>query len=252
MTIQYASDLHLEFPENHRFLKENPLQPKGDVLVLAGDIVPFALMNKFKDFFQYVSDHFPVVYWIPGNHEYYHFDIANKCGILREKIRSNVFLVNNMEVQHKGVSFVFSTLWSRIDPARQWYIEKAMNDFQVIKYEGFRFSIDRFNKLHEECINFMKQAKQRDKADKTVAVTHHVPTLLNYPKQYIDSDLNEAFAVELSDFIETTDFDYWIYGHHHSNTQDFSIGKTKLITNQLGYVQYGEHAAFKTGAVIDS
>lgn len=36
MKIQYMSDLHMEFQENSRYLKNNELPVTGDVLVLAG------------------------------------------------------------------------------------------------------------------------------------------------------------------------------------------------------------------------
>jgi hypothetical protein len=50
--------------------------------------------------------------------------------------------------------------------------------------------------------------------------------------------------------IEGAPIDYWIYGHHHHNTPEFSIGKTTLLTNQLGYVGYGEHKGFSGEKVI--
>ncbi|MDP4268960.1 MAG: metallophosphoesterase, partial [Bacteroidota bacterium] len=85
---------------------------------------------------------------------------------------------------------------------------------------------------------------------KKVVATHHVPTLMNYPEQYKGSVLNEAFAVELFDLIETTAPDCWIYGHSHCNTPDFEIGKTRILTNQLGYVSLGEYQQFDSNKII--
>ena len=129
MTIQYVSDLHLEFIENKNFLSENPVEPVADILLLAGDIVPFAVMEKHKDFFRYVSYNFEKTYWIPGNHEYYFSDVNRRSGIFKEQILPNVFLVNNITEIIDGVKLVFSTLWSDIAPQYQWQVEHGMSDF---------------------------------------------------------------------------------------------------------------------------
>jgi predicted phosphohydrolase len=251
ITIQYASDLHLEFPANKEFIKQHPLQPMAEVLVLAGDIVPFAVMDRFKDFFSYLSDHFETTYWLPGNHEYYRFDIAEKSGMLNEKIRSNVFLVNNTAVVHKNTKLIFSTLWSKISEGHQWQIERSLNDFHVIKNKGFRFSAEAYNQLHEQCLSLVQTEIENNTEEKLAVFTHHCPTFLNYPEQYKGDVLNEAFATELFDMIETSNIASWVYGHHHTNTPEFSIGNTKLLTNQLGYVQLNEHGLFEANKCIE-
>ena len=251
LKIQYASDLHIEFPQNKGFLKMYPLTPGGDVLVLAGDIVPFALIDKHKDFFSNLSDHFEMTYWLPGNHEYYHFDLAEKEGVLNEKIRSNVVLVNNTSVVHGQARLIFSTLWTEISPGNQWLIERRLNDFYLIRHTGHRFSSEQYNRLHQESLVFIQKTLNESSEEKIAVFTHHCPTFLNYPEQYKGDLLNEAFAVEMFDLIETSNIDYWVYGHHHTNTPEFVIGKTRLITNQLGYVQQNEHGLFDTNKYIE-
>lgn len=245
MLVQYASDLHLEFLQNKDFLKANPLQPKGDVLLLAGDIVPFAVMDKHKDFFDYVSDNFHTTYWIPGNHEYYYFDVSEKSGDLHETIRNNIHLVNNYATTIQDVQFVFSTLWSKISPANQFRMESSLSDFQVIRFNKHRFTTEHFNKLHDDSLDFISTQIHQKSTSKRVVVTHHVPSFLYYPEKYKNDALNEGFASELHGIIESSEADYWIFGHHHQNIPDFMIGQTTLVTNQLGYVKYNEHTLFK-------
>ena len=39
-------------------------------------------------------------------------------------------------------------------------------------------------------------------------------------------------------------------GHSHEMVLDFKIGKTTVTTNQLGYVEYGEHLKFRSDLLI--
>jgi predicted phosphohydrolase len=250
MKVQYASDLHLEFPDNKELLRIKPLKPEGDILLLAGDIVPFSQLHEHSDFFDYVSNNFNFTYWLPGNHEYYHSDISERSGYFNEKIRDNVFLLNNTSIQTGNVKLIFSTLWTRIGLSNQFEIQLRYSDFHVIRNSGLRLSVDQYNLLHDRCLSFLKEEFTKEKPGKMIVISHHMPTYKNYPEEYKRSALNEVFAVELSDLIKAAEPDYWIFGHEHGNKGDFTIGRTRLITNQMGYVMYNENKGFDNSKVI--
>lgn len=255
LSIQYCSDLHLEFKANENYLLQNPLLPKAEILILAGDILPFKLLDKPCHFLDWCAANFETTYWIPGNHEYYHSDLAEvgtgNFQPLKGKIKEKVVLLNNKTIIYKNVELVFSTLWSHIPPQFEYTVQQSVNDFNLIKQNGKTIMAKDFNKLHKTDLEFLKTdlAKPTDK--QRIVVTHHVPTLKNYPNQYKNNDINSAFAVELHDFIESSNAAYWIYGHHHCNTPVFKIGNTTMLTNQLGYIQQNEHQLFNPAAIIE-
>ena len=188
---------------------------------------------------------------MPGNHEYYGGDISDKPSPLCEKLKANLFLVNNYSVVHGSVRLFFTTLWSRINPQHEWDIQRSISDFSTIRYAGTKLTAHRFSLLHEESLGFLRDAIDEAKQEQMVVVSHHVPTLMNYPEVYRNSPLTEAFAVELFDLILNIGIDCWIYGHHHVNTPEFTIGRTKMLTNQLGYVRQFEHRSFRRDAVVE-
>lgn len=251
MKIQYCSDLHIEFFHNRKLLKKNPIQAVGDVLLLAGDIVPFVEIKKHLDFFKYLSDNFRHVYWVPGNHEYYQSNLQERSGSFSEKMFSNFTLANNVCIEESGVKIIMSTLWSRIRDGNHAMVEYNMNDFRVIRYNEWKLTANIINEIHQECLKFVTEELAKNGEKRTVVLTHHIPTYLNYPERFRNDILNDAFAVELYDLIHSDGPNYWIYGHHHQHIPEFEIGKTKLLNNQLGYVQLGENKGFDFGKIIE-
>jgi predicted phosphohydrolase len=218
MNLQFASDLHLEFHENRYYIQDNPLKVAGDILLLAGDIVPLKTMERYRDFFNFVADNFTHTYWIPGNHEYYDFDMANRSGAFTEAIRSNVTLLNNQTIEVNNIRLHFSTLWSEISAPKAKAIEQSLNDYHLIRFEGKLLTVEDVNLMHTQSKLFLENAVLNGQGGnkKNIIVTHHVPTFQHYPMKYRDSPINQAFATDLDQFIEASDAKYWIYGHHHA------------------------------------
>jgi predicted phosphohydrolase len=246
MTIQYCSDLHLEFAINSQYLMANPIVPVGDILILAGDITYWGQKHFKHPFFDYISKNFKSAYYIPGNHEFYTGkDVRILDNPVFEPIRDNVFITNNHTVNIDSTDIFFTTLWSQISHKHSLIIESSVSDFRLIKYKGKPLKTETFNKLHNDSLAYLQNAVKDSRAVNKVIVSHHVPSLLCNPEKYKDSQINSAFVTDLDEIIRELNADYWIYGHHHANMPEITIGKTKLVTNQLGYLDQNENTGYE-------
>ena len=242
MRIQYVSDLHLEFPDNTRWIAEHPLEVCGEVLLVAGDS-GYVNMPDYAHhpFWRWASEHYKQVIIALGNHEFYQFaDLADFPDGLEGEVYPNVHYYYNSVVSIGDVDIIVSTLWARISPENMYYTEHGVSDFYRIMYHGHRLSAPDFNAEHERCLSFLKNAVENSHAKTKIVLTHHVPTELCVAPEFRGSLINGAFTVELGNYIANADIDYWVYGHSHRNIEA-EIAGTKIISNQLGYISHGEY-----------
>lgn len=245
MIIQFASDLHLEFADNWRYLREHPLEKTGDILVLAGDIGYLGDDNySSHPFWDIVDDQYEQVLVVPGNHEFYkYYDISTLTDGELLQIRPNVRVYNNAVVTIGDVDVILSTLWAHIPLQDAFATEQGVTDFRRIMYKDETLTFEQFNEEHVRCMEFLRRACATAFAAKRVIVTHHVPSFQLSSPDFKGSRINGAFVADEDDFIENCGADYWIYGHSHRNI-DALIGTTQCVSNQLGYVFSGEHQTF--------
>jgi predicted phosphodiesterase len=252
MKIQYASDLHLEFSDNSRFLKEHPLTVTGDILVLAGDIGYLGDDNYSKHpFWNWVSDNYEQVILIPGNHEFYKgYDIDTLYNGWKLQIRQNVCCYYNTVINLDNIDLIATTLWARIRLEDAFQTEAAITDFKRIRSGENIMDWVHFNEENARCFKFLDESVKYSTSQNIIVVSHHVPSFeLNDPK-FKGSKLNGAFTVELGNYIAGSPINYWIYGHSHTNINHI-IGNTQCLSNQLGYVFAEENLTFNPGAYIE-
>ena len=253
MRIQYASDLHLEFPQNTDFIMSNPLKVTGEILILAGDIHVIDSENFLENpFWDWASKNYKQVIIAYGNHEYYKgLDLATMKDGFKYKIRDNIYYYYNCVISLDDVDIIVSTLWSHISKENMYECVMGVNDFHLIKYNGEILSPEIFNEEHKKCLEFIKKSMNESKAKTKIIVTHHVPSSQLTAEEFRGSKMTDAFTVDLTDYIKTCGAKYWIFGHSHRNINK-KIGKTYCICNQVGYVSSDENETFSLDKNIDT
>lgn len=269
MKLQYASDLHLEFSSNSKFVNTNGfLNPVGDVLLLAGDIIYLEdRQMESNPFFDWCSDHFRETVIVPGNHEYYMGMISRdkqRYGIPLEDtlagyehmVRPNVRYLNNRSILLDDTEVFATTLWTVSDPVSYVTLQTCMNDCSQIRYNGHLFWADEYTEVHNICRDWLDGALKKSTAEHKVVLTHHCPTVCKEFDDYkAGISVYSAFHVDMVPFMEEHDIDCWIYGHTHQRAGSGTVFPSKgdgtaLLCNQLGYVSCDEHWSFRPDAAV--
>lgn len=246
MKTHVVSDLHLEFGQI-------PHLPGADLLLLCGDtVVTDHLMSNRHGhfdaaelFFRKQASKYARVLALMGNHEHYHGCIDDSAAIYRtflKKYAPNATLLDDEVVVINGIAFIGSTLWAPCIRGTNAISELAigirMGDFRLIRKakagstytEAFTTADARAR--HEKAVAWIFDEVK--KHERVVVMTHHAPS---YRSAYghASDKLTPAYCSELDDQIEANqNIELWCHGHTHQS-EDYHVGKTRILANQCGY-----------------
>jgi predicted phosphodiesterase len=230
MKLHILNDLHIEFED---FV---PPATDADVVVLAGDI------GVGMEGLHWAEDRFPdkPVIYVPGNHEFYHHDIA-LIEELKAQAPDHIHVLNDDQVIIDRVRFLGSILWTDFalfgEADRFFALQAArqrMTDFSIIQNHGRRFTPEDAIRRHTASRNWLASVLAEPFDGKTVVVTHHAPSSHSVPARYARDLLTPAFVSNLETLMDSNDVALWIHGHIH-DTFDYEIYGTRVVCNPRGY-----------------
>ncbi len=235
MRIISYSDLHLEFESGWTM----PNDVDADLMVLAGDIITFGDYAPLTRFLEGWKK--PVLY-VTGNHELYTRTPRNKEeNAFKNWLAAdhpNVTFLRDEAISIGNVHFFGGTMWTDFNGGDMQAMESAqyqMNDFRLIINPDFSiFEPSDTLKLHKHYVKKLLEWFRSDLEGSRVVISHHAP-VINPRTKFMGSSLSPAFnSLDMLDIIEECQPALWIYGHTHE-CDDQTIGKTRIISNQLGY-----------------
>ena len=248
MLIQVASDLHLEFYQKFEQLSailKNFV--KADYLFLAGDIgYPDDLI--WQKFIEWTSQNYKRVFYVIGNHESYGsvFETTNSKIRMFFQTFSNVVLLEEGVVEKlEEYTVVGCTLWTNLDEVSANFL----NDTRMIEREKHKYIDAAFVRdLHSKAKEWLAYVLEQPSIDKekTLVMTHHLPSYKCVVPQYFNSPFNNGFVGDVENLIPKSKL--WIFGHTHSHV-DITIEGTRVFANPRGYLSELKTSNFKVEAI---
>lgn len=245
MKIQLVSDLHLDF---------GPIEwcyTDADVIVLAGDIhAKDKALNWIQQTF---SNDVPVIY-VLGNHEYYGHSYPNLLKVLQNHKLNNVHVLENNSVSIDGYTFIGATLWTdfRLDNNAFAMIDASsvMNDYRYIRIAPnySKITAKQILDIHNVSKSYITAQLESQDVNKTVVITHHLPSPLSIHPSYDGDKANCYYASDLTELILNYQPKLWLHGHSHKSAS-YNIGNTLVVSNPYGY--NGDNTEFKKDLLLE-
>ena len=244
LKVQVFSDIHIELWNK---LPELPIKSK--YLFLAGDICKLRHPLFYK-FFDYCSERWEKVFYVPGNHEFYdnrknynELDFEYNHN-LSQRYKNIYYLNNNSAPLDESINVYGSIFWTNPMFESTYQAKTLINDYNSISY---------FNKsarqLEDWNLNYVREISNQSYAllhkhlnetnKKTIVVTHFPPfrTGSSNPKYDNDNPIIKSYFSwpdEMLKNIKLNNVPLWISGHTHWSYDYEKFGK-RFISNQLGY-----------------
>ncbi len=246
MKLHILNDLHIEFEDFA------PPATDADVVILAGDV------GVGMGGLHWAENRFPdrSVIYVPGNHEFYHHDIA-LLDELKAQAPDHIHVLNDDQVIIDGVRFLGSILWTDFalfgEPGRFFAMQQArqrMSDFSIIRNHGRLFTPEDAVRLHTASRDWLAATLGEPFGGKSVVVTHHAPSSHSVHPRYASDLLTPAFAGNLESLLEGDRVALWVHGHTHESF-DYEVYGTRVVCNPRGYAPEALNPDFRPDWLIE-
>jgi predicted MPP superfamily phosphohydrolase len=246
LTAQIASDLHLP---HWRHRQGHPLhfviEPKADLLILAGDLCNGVPCEEDRRWLQTLSD---LADWpsgivlVLGNHDHYGTDLDRVAHEWRKALSgTRIQILDRDVIPVGGLRIAGCTLWTDFDrgsPLLPFHAQQTLADYRHLVKDGRLARPSDILYAHYRDLNWLLDLPPGSPDSPLVVVTHHAPSWNSVQPDRIGDPLNGAYVSASEWVAEQIRPAIWVHGHVHARFDYLLHDTTRVVCNPVGY--FGE------------